>query len=98
MTVFACVLCISQACAPPDDAGPNDDDGGTTLRRIELSEVRFWAYQITRLENDRGISVIDALVESRYDLLVLEPTRSDRENTAFDTAGMVRRLHESAGS
>ncbi len=71
----------------PDPADPS--------ARMTLPEVRTWAYQIQRLEDDRAIDMIDELVESRYDLLVLEPTRSDRDNTDFDTAGMVRRLHES---
>lgn len=66
--------------------------------RMSLSEVQFWAYQIQRLEDDRAIDMIDELVASRYDLLVLEPTRSDRDNADFDTAGMVRRLHESPAS
>jgi cysteinyl-tRNA synthetase len=60
-----------------------------------LAGVRFWAYQIGGLEND---GAIEPLVESRYDLYVLEPTRSDRENADFDTAGMVQRLHASEGS
>ncbi len=76
-------------------------EGPTDLDRPSdnpLAEVRFWAYQIQRLEDDRAVDMIDELVESRYDLLVLEPTNSDRDNIDFDTADMVRRLHESPGS
>ena len=77
------------------DGGEPADDEEPSESANPLAEVRFWAYQIGGLEND---GAIEPLVQSRYDLLVLEPTRSDRENTDFDTAGMVDRLHESEGS
>ncbi len=60
-----------------------------------IQDVEFWAYQIQGLEED---GAVEALIESKYDLLVLEPTRSDRDATDFDTAGMVRRLHDSSGA
>lgn len=82
---------IEVVAAPPNNEEPPEATGA-------LADVRFWAYQIQRLEDDRSIDMIDELVESRYDLLVLEPTRSDRDSTDFDTAGMVRRLHDSPGS
>ena len=86
--------------APPDDNGPavpppSGDGDGTPGQPTRLSEVRFWAYQIGALNED---GAIDALAESAYDLLVLEPTRTDRENTDFDTAAMVARLKASDGS
>jgi cysteinyl-tRNA synthetase len=83
------------------DAGDNSDNGsgdngdGTVSGRVALSEVRYWAYQIQGIEND---GAVDALVDSHYDLLVLEPTRSDRDNADFDTANMVERLHASSSS
>jgi cysteinyl-tRNA synthetase len=60
-----------------------------------LSEVRTWAYQIQGLD-ENGASA--ALAASRYDLLVLEPTRTDFASAGardFDTAGMVARLKAS---
>jgi cysteinyl-tRNA synthetase len=42
--------------------------------------------------------MVDALAESRYDLLVVEPTRTDKnsdETRQFDTAAMVRKLKAS---
>jgi cysteinyl-tRNA synthetase len=60
---------------------------------LPLSEVRFWAYQIQDVNRKRAL---DKLVGSRYDLLVLEPTRTDwsSEDKYFDTGEMVRRLKE----
>jgi cysteinyl-tRNA synthetase, unknown class len=63
--------------------------------RVSLDDVRFWAYQINGLDSD---GAVDALVASRYDLLVLEPTRTDRSSTEFDAAVMVKRLHASPAS
>jgi len=58
---------------------------------MSLAEVAYWAYQL------QGISepgAVDALVASRYDMLVLEPTRTDwsSDDRYFDTRGMVARL------
>ncbi len=80
------------AVTPSTVPEPDQNEPGT---RMTLPEVRFWAYQIQQLEAD---GAVDALVASSYDLLVLEPTRSDANSTEFDTAGMVDRLHASAAS
>jgi len=61
--------------------------------RMSLEEVAFWAYQIQALDED---GAVDALANSRYDLLVLEPTRSDQSTPDFDTAAMVSTLHQSS--
>lgn len=66
-----------------------------------LSDVQYWAYQIQGLSED---GAIDALVQSRYELLVIEPTRTDWSDQGqdaerfFDTKGMVRRLKASPGA
>jgi len=70
-----------------NDGDDNDDDG--LLGPLPLNEIRFWGYQIQGLDSD---GAVDALAESRYDLLVLEPTRTDDGSLDFDTAGMVSRL------
>jgi cysteinyl-tRNA synthetase len=59
-----------------------------------LKAVRFWAYQIQHLDRD---GAVDRLVRSRYDMLVLEPTRTDRDSADFDSKGMVERLHATRG-
>ncbi|MBU0641434.1 MAG: endo alpha-1,4 polygalactosaminidase [Planctomycetes bacterium] len=72
---------------------PTPGDAASTM--IALKDVRFWAYQIQGIEND---GAIDALVNSAYDLLVLEPTNTDRDNPTFDAKSMVSRLHASSAS
>ncbi len=57
-----------------------------------LEDVQFWAYQLQGIDDD---GAVDTLVNARYDLFVLEPTRSDKDSSDFDTAGMVHALHSS---
>jgi cysteinyl-tRNA synthetase len=71
---------LAMSCGGEDDQHPDD-----------LAAVTSWAYQIQELEAD---GAVDALVASDYDMLVIEPTRSIVGSQAFDTAGLVRRLHE----
>lgn len=65
---------------------------------MAIGDVQYWGYQIQGV-HDPG--AVDALVCSRYDMLVLEPTRTDyseTESTNFDTADMVLRLKSSPAS
>ncbi|MHC5112077.1 MAG: endo alpha-1,4 polygalactosaminidase, partial [Planctomycetota bacterium] len=79
-----------------DDNDPNGSQGETVdPDDISLSRVRSWAYQIQGLEND---GAIDALAASSYDLLVIEPTETDRENSDFDAAAMVDQLKSTNGA
>jgi len=61
---------------------------------LALADVNYWGYQI------QGISetgAVDTLVASRYDMLVVEPTRTDwsSDDKYFDTKTMVSRLKNS---
>lgn len=58
---------------------------------VALSEVGYWAYQLQDLS---APGAVDALISSRYDMLVLEPTRTDwsSDDRTFDTRGTVARL------
>jgi cysteinyl-tRNA synthetase len=76
------------------DGCPRGILGGSSTK-VALEDVRFWAYQIQGIEQTGAVQALEA---SRYDLLVLEPTRTDRDNANFDARGMVRRLHASAAS
>ena len=58
---------------------------------LPLTSVRTWAYQIQNLDARGAVAV---LAQSPYDLLVVEPTRTEKDS-AFDTARMVRRLQAS---
>ena len=73
---------------------PNMPPTGETST-IALFDVRYWAYQLQGLDEP---GAIDALVNSSYDLLVLEPTNTDAGSADFDAKNMVSRLHASASS
>lgn len=60
-----------------------------------LHSIKLWAYQIQGIEEP---SVIDALAESKYDLLVIEPTRSCKGYEDFDAESVVEILHQSGGT
>ena len=84
---------------PTPDTGPTETPtpstaptGATEL--LSLSQVRYWAYQIQDL-SDPG--AVDKLANSHYDMLVLEPTRTDwsSDDRDFDTKGMVLQLRDS---
>jgi cysteinyl-tRNA synthetase len=64
---------------------------------MPLENVAYWAYHIQDI-NQPG--AVDALVASHYDMLVLEPTRTDWSSAdkTFDTQGMVTRIKESQAS
>lgn len=64
---------------------------------MTLSGVQFWAYQIQAI-NSSG--AIDALAASSYDMLVIEPTRTDwsSDDKYFDTKTAVTQLKNSLAS
>jgi len=64
---------------------------------MSLEDVTYWAYQLQGI-NEPG--AVDALVVSHYDMLVLEPTRTDwsSDDRLFDARGMVTRLKNSKAS
>jgi len=69
--------------------------GGAAAEPLSLDSVAYWAYQIQRVSYE---GMVDALVASNYDMLVLEPTRTEQEEADFDTLGMVTRLKNSKAS
>jgi cysteinyl-tRNA synthetase len=101
---------------PPQDAGRKDDLDHTRVLTITpvatiylpiplntrsapmpLADVTYWAYQIQDISRP---GVVDALVTSHYDMLVLEPTRTDwsSDDKYFDAKEMVTRLKNSKAS
>ena len=64
---------------------------------LRLQEATYWAYQIQGISE---VGAVDALVASHYDMLVVEPTRTDwsSDDKHFDSAGMVARLKDSKAS
>ena len=70
---------------------------GAGAEPMSLDDVTTWAYQIQRISEP---GAVDALVASHYDMLVLEPTRTDwsSDDNLFDTRRMVTRLKNSQAS
>ncbi|MBM4241523.1 MAG: hypothetical protein FJ150_07690 [Euryarchaeota archaeon] len=75
---------------------PDKETTGTD-KSLNLSQVKFWAYQIQGL-NTSG--AFDQLAASHYDVLVIEPTRTDwsSDDKNFDTKAMVKTLKSSKAS
>jgi cysteinyl-tRNA synthetase len=58
--------------------------------RMPLTQVRTFMYQLQDIENP---DAIEALAKSSYDLLVVEPTATLRDQKGFDMKAMVAKLH-----
>ena len=73
------------------------NNSGPVAAPVSLDEVTYWAYQI---QDVSAPGTVDALAASHYDMLVLEPTRTDwsSDDRYFDTRGMVTRLRGSPAS
>jgi cysteinyl-tRNA synthetase len=69
-----------------------DEPATDNQTALPLSEVRFFAYQIEDLSLP---GAVEKLAATHYDMLILEPTRTDIENEDFDTRGMVELLKSS---
>ncbi|MCP4592438.1 MAG: hypothetical protein GY842_17025 [bacterium] len=67
----------------------NGDNNGSGAQPLPIDEIEFWGYQIQAMDAEGST---DALAASRYDMLVLEPARTDAEMLDFDTKAMVDRL------
>lgn len=69
------------------------------LRRgpLALSQIKYWAYQIQDISRP---GAVDELGNTHYDMLVLEPTRTDwsSDDKNFDTKGMVEKLKNTKAS
>ena len=58
---------------------------------LSLSQIRYWAYQIQDISEP---DAVDKLAVSHYDMLVIEPTRTDwsSDDRYFDIKEVVERL------
>ena len=104
VTFVLCVTLAAMGCPGPNGGeGEGEGEGGLSGDPLSLSQVEFWAYQIQGIDVD---GAVDALARSSYDMLVIEPTRTDfsREEGEdsrtrdFDTAAMVARLKNEVAS
>lgn len=74
--LFLLCLCIGVLVQPAD----------ASSRRMTLDAVQHWVYVIQGLDRP---DVAASLLESHFDLYVLEPTVSERGMEDFDIAGLV---------
>lgn len=89
MKINICILMISVLSVHAFSASEE-------LTPLPLSQVKYFAYQIQGLEED---GAIDRIAESKYDLVVVEPTRTTSdENRSFNTRKMVGTLKASKAS
>ena len=96
LMLLATMMLLTFACG----GGPTADETPTLAGAMEplpLSQVTYWAYQIQDLSEP---GAVDKLANSHYDMLVLEPTRTDwsSDDRYFDTKGMVSQLRDSEAS
>lgn len=80
---FLAAAVVSAYCAqaaPPTDPLP-------------IKDVKFWASQIQETQSP---GAADTLAASKYDMLVVEPARTEQEYSLFNTAALVSQLKASA--
>ena len=65
----------------------------TSIDRLPLSQVRYWAYQIQDLDEAGAVA---AIVNSPYDMVVIDPTVT--HNWDFDAKDMVLKIKASMAS
>lgn len=95
---FSCTLNGVENPAPVQDRSDEalfPSPVKATAPALDLSQIEFWAYVIQDVPGNA-----EELERSRYEMLVLEPTRTahdDAATRAFNTAALVKQLKESAG-
>lgn len=69
----------------------------TSLHPNKISKVKYWAY---KLQNMNMPGAVTRIAKSRYDMVVLEPTRTDwaSGDQKFNTRGMVNSIKNSWAS
>jgi cysteinyl-tRNA synthetase len=64
-----------------------------SLSPLPLSGIRYWAYQIQALDT---VGAVDALANSRYDMIVVDPTVT--HDYSFNARNMVQKIKASKAS
>jgi cysteinyl-tRNA synthetase len=95
-SLLLCLALLGQGAnaTPPPYAAKSPLDYAEPL---PLDAVRYWAYQIQNIDSPGSI---DSLANSHYDLVVIEPTRTDwsADTKFFDTPAMVDSLKRTLAS
>ena len=97
LVTLLCWASLLTGCSSPDSDENANDNTALSDEPLALSEVLFWAYQIQNIDAPGSV---EALANSRYDMLVIEPTRTDwsGDTRDFDTPGAVTQLKASLAS
>ncbi|MBU4241160.1 MAG: endo alpha-1,4 polygalactosaminidase [Actinobacteria bacterium] len=89
LIIVAALLCVPAlwliSCSPP---GSDPPEG-------VMEDVRFFAYQI---QDQSWYGDLQKLIDSHYDLLVIDQTRSVKGEEGYDSKGEVARLKSSKNS
>ena len=90
-SVMAATTTTSTTAKPPASATAIALCGANSVS--PLAGVQTWMYQLQNLQTDAQINALDA---QPYDMVVVEAGNTVKGQEAFNTAGMVTRLHTKA--
>ncbi len=88
LPLFGLVLLLLTGGAFAGDRNMNPD---RALRHAKLAAVKTWFYL---LDFDVGEPLLKKISGSAYDMVVIEPVFTEKENTGYDIAAAVRRLKQ----
>ena len=91
--MFIVIILVVTVIVPGCGRGAVREQGAVTTS--PLRDVRFFAYQLQGQDESGSIG---RLADSRYDLLVIDQTRSLKGEEGYDSAADVARLKGSEGS
>ncbi len=92
MKKIALFFIVAVCCILPLSELINNAKGEDTMGKpLPIAQIKYWAYQIQDINEP---DAVEKLAESHYDMLVLEPIRTDwsSEYKYFDAKEMVDRL------
>jgi uncharacterized protein (TIGR01370 family) len=100
LNLLGCVYGTNSTFNPPENdkiSKSSATEIANPNTRIELKKVRYWGYQLQDISKPMAVN---KLANSRYDLLVVEPTRTDwsSDDKYFNTKKMVQILKNSKAS
>lgn len=93
LAIFALLV----SCGEDEEEEDFDYDMEVSAQNLAGFQIKYWGYQI---QDVAAPGAVDKLADSSYDMLVLEPTRTDwsSDDKFFDTRAMVDRLKRTYGS
>ena len=92
LSVIIAIIVTLSIASNTTDATIKTQSSGVSGTEARLKKVKTWACQLQGLEKK---GAVDNLVASKYGMLVVEPTRTEKGLKGFDTKGMVSRIKKS---